>query len=317
MCFVCFICYNFGIIKMIKGGLTMKNNYEISEQQYMDTIKQTVFDPCAPGNYEHETGRKDIMIINQQLTDINPLTCGEQYCEPGYMYGPKMREYYLLHYVSSGKGTFITDRGTYSVDRGQIFVIRPFEVTSYQADKGQPWHYRWVGFMSGLDLSTILDEDVISAPECDYLFRLIMECEHMESLKEYFICAKVFEILALINKKKHKENNKSREYILAAKNFIEVNYQNPDLTVAQIADRINLDRSYFSTLFKKYMDKSPQAYLMDLRLSKAAELIAFKGMTTGDAAMACGYSDVLNFSRMFKKKFNVPPSKFSKRELVN
>lgn len=294
----------------------MKNSHEVSSRQHPDTRKQVVFDPCAPDNSGRESGRNDIMIINQHLTDINPLSCGEQHCEPGYMYGPQMREYYLLHYISSGKGTFITERGTYTLDKGQIFVIRPFEVTKYQADKDQPWHYRWVGFTSTLDLSEILGEDVLTAPECDYLFRLIMESEYMESSKEFFICAKIFEILTLISKKKHKETNKSKEYILAAKNFIEVNYQDPELTVAQIADQINLDRCYFSTLFKKYMNKSPQAYLLDLRLSKAAELIAFRGMTVGDAATSCGYSDILNFSRMFKKKFNVPPSKFSKRELV-
>ena len=79
------------------------------------------------------------------------------------------------------------------------------------------------------------------------------------------------------------------------------------ITVSDISERLNLDRSYFSALFKKRTGKSPQKYLFDLRMETAAKLMKEQEQSPLSAAASVGYTDIYNFSRMFKKAFGMSP----------
>ena len=67
------------------------------------------------------------VVINQKLDPINPLQCGKQICPPRYSYTSDDRDFWLLHFVISGKGTLINQNGKHSVSENEIFVIRPLE----------------------------------------------------------------------------------------------------------------------------------------------------------------------------------------------
>ena len=251
----------------------------------------------------------DILIANKNLHDINPLVFGSEDCDSNHAYGPAFREYYLLHYVLSGKGMFQANNKTYTVSKGQLFIIRPFETIFYQADAVTPWHYVWVGFESHLDVSILRNNDVLTAPECEHLFHELMDCVHIKQEKEFYICGKIYELLSQLNQTSQPSNTNTYEYILKAKNYIESNYMKP-ISVISIADSLNLDRSYFSGLFRKHIGKSPQKYLVDFRLTKAAELLVAYHYTPGQAAISTGYADIFIFSKMFKRKFGVSPTAY-------
>ena len=269
-------------------------------------------DPCDPGYYYRgSTVQQYVMLANIHFHDINPLLCGEQRCPANFSYGPKARDFYILHYVVSGRGILTVKNQTYHIERGQIFIIRPQEVAYYCADSLTPWHYRWIGFSSKLDLAELLHKNVINAPECDSIFEQIIQSNSLEKYKEYYICGKIYELLSLISQNSDIKEDQSYEYVLKAKNFIHINYPN-NITIANIAENLNIDRSYFSTLFKKYTGKSPQQYLVDYRLQKAADLIATGKHKPGEVALLCGYTDVFNFSKMFKKKYGIPPTEYAK-----
>lgn len=91
-----------------------------------------------------------------------------------------------------------------------------------------------------------------------------------------------------------------------------VEYVN-DITVQQVAEKVNLDRSYFSTLFKAEMGISPQKYLMNLRLEKAAELLTIYGESSTMAGISVGYPDLYHFSKIFKQHFGYSPREYRKR----
>lgn len=254
--------------------------------------------------------RKDVLLSNLKLDNINPVSCGQHYCGRSHCFGPAVRNYYLLHYVVSGEGVFYSHNKEYKLSRGNIFVIRPEEATIYQASSENPWFYRWVGFTSSLDLSITLSKDVIYAPECDYLFRMMVGVETMNVAKEYYICAKIFELLSLLSHNEETVNN-SDSYVEMAKYYIETNYNCFDISISDIADNLNLDRCYFSTLFRKHVGKSPQDYLLDFRLNKAAEMLAIGTLKSGEVGKMCGYPNQFHFSKMFKQKFGVTPSQYS------
>ncbi len=252
---------------------------------------------------------QDIMLINRGFSDINPLAAGYENCAPEHSYGPCARDYYMIHYVVSGKGRFKTGEKTYSLTAGDMFLFSPREITFYQADKEEPWTYIWVGFTTSFDLTDIFNQHVISARECGSIFSEITECEKFDRFREWYICGKIFEILAYLDKKTLNIGEPVNQYVLMAQNYIESNYQKK-ITVDMMAKSLNLDRSYFSTIFKKQTGKSPQQYLIDYRLEKAAQDMIVYDCTPTDAAISCGYADIFNFSRMFKKKFGMAPQHY-------
>lgn len=88
----------------------------------------------------------DILFKNRHLTDLNPLIAGEQDCESGHKFGPAVRDYTLIHYVLKGKGVLYARGEVFPVLPGQAFMILPGEITVYEADREDPWHYQWIGF---------------------------------------------------------------------------------------------------------------------------------------------------------------------------
>ena len=78
--------------------------------------------------------RKTLLIEDRGFLDFSPCDAGREDCAPSHKFGPHIRNYYLIHFVISGKGTFSTDRGEYALGKGEAFIIKPGEVTVYQAD---------------------------------------------------------------------------------------------------------------------------------------------------------------------------------------
>lgn len=75
----------------------------------------------------------------------------------GHSFGPAVREYFLLHYVVRGKGIFRRGKREYTLQAGEIFVIRPGEVTYYEADMRDPWEYMWAGFDCAPPFAALLE----------------------------------------------------------------------------------------------------------------------------------------------------------------
>ena len=73
-------------------------------------------------------------------------------------------------------------------------------------------------------------------------------------------------------------------------------------------------------LFKKEVGVSPSDYLLKERMSLAQQLISggvtnrFSSYTVSQIAEACGFSEPLYFSRVFKKYFGVSPSEYGNRK---
>lgn len=84
-------------------------------------------------------------------------------------------------------------------------------------------------------------------------------------------------------------------------------YRQP-LVVEELAKESAMSVSSFHRAFKQVTGDSPLQYLKKLRLLKAKGLLVFDGARVDEAAYDVGYVSASQFSREFKRYFNVPPS---------
>jgi len=250
------------------------------------------------------------IVINKGYAGIDPMQFGYEDCAPLHSYGPAVRQHWLLHYIVSGRGVFVREGVTHHLQPGDIFVIPPYLETFYQADEQDPWRYIWVGFYADEKTAAVFSEPVIRVRGAGSIFEDMRRCRNMESGKSAFLGSRVWELAALIMEAGSSEVG----YIEKALNLIGSEYMN-DLSVGLIAARLNLDRSYFTTLFTQKVGQSPGKYLLNLRLEKAAELMTVYGESPTTAAMSVGYNDLYHFSRAFKNKYGEPPREYRRKRL--
>ena len=63
-------------------------------------------------------------------------------------------------------------------------------------------------------------------------------------------------------------------------------------------------------LFRSGLDMTPIAFYLRMRLERAAQLVAYSNMSVRDAGLACGFSSIAQFSRQFKARYGVAPSRY-------
>ena len=84
-------------------------------------------------------------------------------------------------------------------------------------------------------------------------------------------------------------------------------------TIEEMADKINVSESYLHQLFRKNMETSPMAFLHDVRLEKARELLETTWDTMRQIRYAVGMPDDSHFTRDFKKKYGTTPTQYQKQ----
>lgn len=95
-----------------------------------------------------------------------------------------------------------------------------------------------------------------------------------------------------------------------AREYIQQNYADCDLSVEVLCDHLHLSSAYFSTLFKRETGMSFTAYVTKVRMEAAAELLRDTEEKTYLIAEKTGYQDPNYFSYVFKRYFSTSPSKY-------
>ena len=247
----------------------------------------------------------DVIITDEGLFGLNPVQFGYEDCDKSHSFGPAVRTHWLIHFVVSGFGFFRIGDKEYRVKPGEMFVIPPYVETYYEADSVNPWSYIWIGFTADGKLPKELS-DTIVCPEAESIFVSMKKCADYSLGRSAYLAARLWDLFALLSE----DENHKYSYVEKALEFIHSNYMH-DITVEKIAQYLNLDRTYFSVIFKKEIGQSPKQYLVDYRMNIAAALIIKRQIGISVVANSVGYSDLYTFSKMFKRHFGVSPSNYA------
>lgn len=106
-------------------------------------------------------------------------------------------------------------------------------------------------------------------------------------------------------------DNQTARPVRMALDYIAENYAQK-IGLDEIAEMLQMNSSYFSTLFKKETGRNFQNYLTEYRIEKAKELLRTTNETMMSVAEQVGYQDTRYFSQCFVKVVGVKPSLYRK-----
>ncbi len=96
--------------------------------------------------------------------------------------------------------------------------------------------------------------------------------------------------------------------LLAVIDLMEKNLEEP-LGRAEMAEGAGLSTRQLERLFRKYLNRSPARYYLELRLNKARLLLLQTNMSVIDVALACGFISASHFSKCYRDFFGHTPRK--------
>ena len=97
--------------------------------------------------------------------------------------------------------------------------------------------------------------------------------------------------------------------ILKVKSYIAQNYMD-ELRLKQLADIAGMSSSAFSRFFKLHTGRNLSEYIIDIRLGYAARLLVDTSRSISEISFDCGFNNLSNFNRIFKRKKGCSPSEF-------
>ncbi|MHA6260537.1 response regulator transcription factor [Sporosarcina sp. CAU 1771] len=103
-----------------------------------------------------------------------------------------------------------------------------------------------------------------------------------------------------------KVSNLSREAV----NFIEQHYDNPLLSLLEVAERLGISAAYLSVIFKNEVGMNYIHFVTRKRVEIAKKALLETKKTINEISSICGFNDVKYFIKVFKKEIGFTPNKF-------
>ena len=109
------------------------------------------------------------------------------------------------------------------------------------------------------------------------------------------------------------EEKKSKDIkpIREIKKYIEENYME-EISLGQLAELVDMNASYLSSVFKKETGMTYSEYLILCRVQQASRLLVETNLSIGEIAHQSGYQDARYFSKQFSKQVGLKPSEYRK-----
>jgi transcriptional regulator GlxA family with amidase domain len=88
--------------------------------------------------------------------------------------------------------------------------------------------------------------------------------------------------------------------------MMEANLEEP-ISPSELAEDVGMSTRQLERLFRRYLDRSPKRYYMELRLQKARNLLMQTDMSVINVALACGFASPSHFSKCYRAHYKTTP----------
>ena len=318
---------NFDVVEKVVG----KNHFNVVLNVHkLDAMIKYLSEQYSTSfSYNNEIKRLEIdgmysltYSLKKSSVMLSVIEYGWEAHNPGSSYGPAVRDYYILHFITKGKGRLVVDGKEFIVKKGDCFLIPPKLTTYYEANKENPYTYYWVGF-DGLEAKDLLEKSgfitngnyVIHPEKYNAVFDKFASFE-ITSTDDYVIpyqlLGKLYMLFSEIMSKETVDTKEKSNYVELAIKYMNLNYSK-NISIELLSKVIGVERTYFYRIFKEATKMGPKEYLSSLRIEKAKMLLCNTNMNIKEVALQVGFSNYLSFVRTFSDKYGISPTVYRKK----
>ncbi len=252
--------------------------------------------------------------------------------------------YFPPHWHNSAEFTLILKKGckykigeeTFSPSPGDLLFVWPSEL--HEIIKAPKDGYILLQFSSSL---------IENCTDIATAIRFLSKCHHLSLNKEPELCKTItdqgYELIDIYNSKahfvetrckmiiynillligeyvmqEHKElignehfSDVTWDYIRTACSYIS-EHSSEDISQSEVADVTGLSPYYFSKIFKEYTHMTFPAYLANIRVQNAINLLADNNYTITDCAFMSGFQSTTTFNKLFREVTGCTPREYRK-----
>ncbi|MFC3942817.1 AraC family transcriptional regulator [Pseudomonas gingeri NCPPB 3146 = LMG 5327] len=248
----------------------------------------------------------------------------------GHAYDAHWHDSYLVGVTEQGVQQFNCQRTRYHSVPGNVFLLEPGEIHDGDAPTEGGFTYRtlyldphWLG----RELSALFEEAPANSqlsfatPLATGDSRLAQatsaafEAIHSQELRIVRQSAldQMFDALTrhLHWRTRYREDPRLPRVAQLAREYLHAHLQH-DLSLDDLAAVTGVDRFRLTRAFKSAYGLPPHAYLVQLRLAKARQMLA-RGEQPATVAMALGFADQSHLGRWFLRAYGLTPAAYRKR----
>ena len=241
-------------------------------------------------------------------------------------------DFFEITYILEGSGTAFINGQTFDLQKGDIIIFNKSEIHGWSIENDlqlfvvvfssdlifnnqNSFDYEYLKFFAepGRHFKNKIGKDQLFAKKIyGVMLDIYNEWVHNDIGRQLMIKSYVLRMLTMLTR--HYQNSgcsasQSNQYnnhihrLQDALNYISENYDSK-ITLKETADKAYMSPAYFSSFFKKNMGCTYSEYLTGLRIHRAQVLIQTTSLNIVDIAAACGFNNMSNFYRAYKKITN-------------
>ncbi|MDR1419130.1 MAG: AraC family transcriptional regulator [Treponema sp.] len=227
---------------------------------------------------------------------------------------------FQIAYIAGGEGIFEAEGSTYKVVPGSVLIMFPGRRHRAKPVFETGWDEYWVGF-NGPFFTGMIEEGILSrdrvffemGPHNQILSiydEIYEEVTTQRPLYQLKACSAILSLIAEILSRSRRmlQPDYYEAIVEKAKYFMGLNISGV-INMSHIAEQIGISPSRLNTIFKTYTSMTPYQYYINIKIHKAQSLLE-ENVSVKETAYRMGFDDQYHFSRLFKRKTGIAPSRW-------
>lgn len=220
---------------------------------------------------------------------------------------------FKMNIVTKGKAIFRMFGKEYQLSAGDLFFV--FQAKEYQILNTDSLEFLYITFIGTRTKSLFARLGVTNE---NFVFHNFGHCEdfwraslarndsgNIDLVAQSVLYYTFSHLESRLSEEKKKTPPKNM--MLEIKEYIDNNYRNPKLSLSFLSSKFGYTTGYISESFRKTAGINISSYITKLRMEYALEIISEGFTVVSLISEACGYSDPLYFSKVFKSFYGVSP----------